>query len=128
MPVDLPPAPEVGAPVDQTASPEVLRFLAGRRSNSAVTLAEPAPSADELQILLHLAARVPDHGKLAPWRFIILQGADKANGPIRNASTTVTMHLLSLLPYYLLLLCLTKAAAFLVSLRSRATPRGALRD
>lgn len=41
-------------------------------------MAAPAPSADELQSLIALAARVPDHGKLAPWRFIILQDEGKA--------------------------------------------------
>jgi len=74
----LPPAPEFGAPVPQAPEPGVLRFLAPRRSNSAVTLAEPGPSAGELDILLRLATRVPDHGKLAPWRFIVLEGAGKA--------------------------------------------------
>jgi nitroreductase len=76
--VALPPAPEFGAPVPGQPSPEVLRFLALRRSTSAVTLAEPAPSAAELDILLRLATRVPDHGKLAPWRFVVLKGAGKA--------------------------------------------------
>jgi len=61
-----------------TATPEVLRFLALRRSTSAVTLAEPAPSADQLADLLRLAARAPDHGKLAPWRFVVLEGDGKA--------------------------------------------------
>jgi nitroreductase len=74
----LPPAPEFGAAVPQTAAPEVLRFLSLRRSTSALTLREPAPSADQLRDLLRLAARVPDHGKLTPWRFIVLQGAGKA--------------------------------------------------
>jgi nitroreductase len=76
--VDLPPAPEFGAPLDNPPFPEVLRFLATRRSNSAVTLAEPGPGADELGTLLRLASRVPDHGKLAPWRFIVLEGPAKA--------------------------------------------------
>jgi len=43
-----------------------------------VALAEPAPSPDELAILLRLAGRVPDHGKLAPWRFIVLDREGKA--------------------------------------------------
>jgi nitroreductase len=76
--VVLPPAPQFGAPVPQAPAPEVLRFLATRRSASAVTLAEPAPGADDLDTLLRLAARVPDHGKLAPWRFVILDGPAKA--------------------------------------------------
>ena len=77
MTVALPPTPEFGAPVAQEPALEVLRFLAHRRSTSAVTLAEPAPSASELEILLRLATRVPDHGKLAPWRFVILEGEGK---------------------------------------------------
>lgn len=78
MTVALPAAPQFGAPIDPTPAPEVLRFLALRRSTSAVTLAAPAPREDELAALLRLAVRVPDHGKLAPWRFVILDGADKA--------------------------------------------------
>jgi nitroreductase len=73
----LPPAPEFGAPVDLKPAPEVLAFLATRRSTAAVTLAAPAPNAQELDILLRLATRVPDHGKLTPWRFIVLEGANK---------------------------------------------------
>lgn len=78
MTVALPTAPEFGAPIDLSPAPEVLRFLATRRSTSAVTLAEPAPSADEINTLLRLATRVPDHGKLSPWRFVILQADGKA--------------------------------------------------
>jgi len=78
LPSSLPPAPEFGAALPLAASPEVLRFLALRRSASALTLVEPAPDADQLADLLRLAARVPDHGKLAPWRFIVLEGAGKA--------------------------------------------------
>jgi nitroreductase len=76
--VDLPPAPDFGAPIPLHAAPEVLAFLATRRSTSALTLVEPAPSAAELETLLRLATRVPDHGKLTPWRFVILEGEAKA--------------------------------------------------
>jgi nitroreductase len=78
LPSALPPAPNFGAALPLTATPEVLRFLALRRSTSAVTLAEPAPSADQLADLLRLATRAPDHGKLNPWRFVLLEGAGKA--------------------------------------------------
>ena len=78
MPSTLPPAPDFGAALPLAAAPEVLRFLALRRSTSAVTLAEPAPGADQLADLLRLAARAPDHGKLTPWRFVVLEGAGKA--------------------------------------------------
>jgi len=73
----LPPEPEFGAPLPITPAPEVLRFLALRRSAAALTLSEPAPTPAELDELLRLAARAPDHGKLAPWRFVVLEGAAK---------------------------------------------------
>ena len=78
--MDLPTlvSPEFGEPLPVTASPETLAFLARRRSASALSLAAPAPSKAELERLLHLAVRVPDHGKLSPWRFVILQGEAKA--------------------------------------------------
>lgn len=74
----LPPAPAFGAALPLEAAPDVLRFLALRRSTPAVTLAEPGPDASQLADLLRIAARAPDHGKLAPWRFVILEGVDKA--------------------------------------------------
>ena len=74
----LPALPEFGSPLPVEAAPEVLDFLRRRRSTSAVTLAAPAPSAAQVAELIRLAARVPDHGKLAPWRFIVLEGDDKA--------------------------------------------------
>jgi nitroreductase len=71
------PTPAFGDALPIEASPDTLDFLAKRRSASALTLSAPAPSADELALLLRLAARVPDHGKLAPWRFVILEGDAK---------------------------------------------------
>ena len=44
MSIDLPAAPAFGAPIELHPTPEVLRFLATRRSTSAVTLTGPAPS------------------------------------------------------------------------------------
>ena len=73
----VPPAPEFGETLPIEASYEVLRFLARRRSASAMTLTAPGPHDQELADLLRLAARVPDHGKLAPWRFVILRGEAK---------------------------------------------------
>ena len=78
MTTDSTPVARLGDPLPPRASPEVLDFLARRRSVSAVNLVEPAPSKDQLDRLLQLAARVPDHGKLAPWRFVVLEGAAKA--------------------------------------------------
>ena len=73
-----PAAPAFGDPMPPLASPETLAFLARRRSASALSLAAPAPSEAELARILAVAARVPDHGKLAPWRFVVLQGDAKA--------------------------------------------------
>lgn len=72
-----PPAPSFGAPVAQPPQPEVLAFLARRRSVSALSMVGPGPAPDEIADLLRLASRSPDHGKLAPWRFIILAGEQK---------------------------------------------------
>lgn len=53
-------------------NPTALDFLLSRRSRPARTLALPVPSREEVLQLLTAAARVPDHGKLVPWRFIVL--------------------------------------------------------
>ena len=78
MTTALPPEPEFGAPLPIAGvRSDVLRFLALRRSASAKTLSAPAPSSDQLHDMLRIAARAPDHGKLFPWRFVILDGAAK---------------------------------------------------
>ena len=75
----VPPAPEFGQPIEAGGpSPQTLGLLARRRSVSAATLVEPGPSRAEIRDLLRLAGRVPDHGKLAPWRFVVMAGAAKA--------------------------------------------------
>lgn len=48
--------------------------LQQRRSVPARWLGEPGPSRDEIDTMLTVAARVPDHGKLVPWRFILIEG------------------------------------------------------
>lgn len=55
--------------------PEVLDFLRTRRSFPPKLLKGPAPDREEILNLLQLAARIPDHGKLEPWRFIVLERA-----------------------------------------------------
>lgn len=57
----------------QTSNPDVLEFLSRRRSHPPKTLAGPGPDRDHLMQLLTIAARVPDHGKLEPWRFVVLE-------------------------------------------------------
>lgn len=74
----LPPSPSFGEPVQQPDAPEVLEFLSRRRSSSALTLGGPGPSWGEIETLIRLATRVPDHGKLSPWRFVVLAGEAKA--------------------------------------------------
>jgi nitroreductase len=51
-----------------------LQLLLTRRSGSAKSMTGPGPSASELDLILEAAARVPDHGKLAPWHFIVFEG------------------------------------------------------
>src|SRR5436305_14967252 len=54
--------------------PDALQLLQTRRSIKPIELAGPGPSAAEIETLLTVASRVPDHGKLVPWRFIIFEG------------------------------------------------------
>src|SRR5215467_5651735 len=54
--------------------PDALELLKTRRSIKPIELAAPGPSATESETLLTIASRVPDHGKLVPWRFIIFEG------------------------------------------------------
>lgn len=54
-------------------NPNALDFLLTRRSRPAKTLQAPAPDRAQLRPLLQAAARTPDHGKLEPWRFIVIE-------------------------------------------------------
>jgi len=73
----VPPPPEFGEALPIQASADTVALLARRRSASASVLGPPGPSDAELELLLRLGSRVPDHGKLAPWRFIVLAGQQK---------------------------------------------------
>lgn len=53
---------------------DALPLLTTRRSVKPIELTGPAPSEAEIETLLTIASRVPDHGKLAPWRFILFEG------------------------------------------------------
>jgi len=48
--------------------------LLSRRSGSAKAMKGPGPSDEQIRTLIEAACRVPDHGKLTPWRFLILKG------------------------------------------------------
>ena len=79
MSIDLSAVP--AAPVENeplpAASPsaETLALMARRRSTPIALMTGPGPGRAEVETLIRLAARVPDHGKLGPWRFVIYEGA-----------------------------------------------------
>ncbi|MEL7446780.1 MAG: nitroreductase [Pseudomonadota bacterium] len=76
MTSQFPPAPAVTAPLPVTFPSEDARaLLALRRSAGSKTLTSPGPTGDALDELLRVAARVPDHRRLEPWRFIVFEGA-----------------------------------------------------
>jgi len=56
---------------------KLIDYLSTRRSIPAFQLGEPGPSRAEVEDMLKLASRVPDHGKLAPWRFIVYRGEER---------------------------------------------------
>jgi nitroreductase len=72
QPPESPPA-ELNRP-----APACLDLLLSRRSGSAKAMAGPGPSPEQLRRILACGAHVPDHGKLAPWRFIIFEGDARA--------------------------------------------------
>jgi nitroreductase len=59
-------------------APEALDLLLTRRSGSAKAMKAPGPSKKQLADILQAGARVPDHGKLFPWRFIVFEGDGRA--------------------------------------------------
>lgn len=64
--------------------PDFISFLETRRSNLAKVMSEPGPDAETRDKILEIAARVPDHRKLTPWRFIVFEG---------NARSTFGQHI-----------------------------------
>ncbi len=56
---------------------ELKAYLGTRRSIPAFQMGEPGPSRGEILDMLTLASRVPDHGKLAPWRFVVYVGDER---------------------------------------------------
>lgn len=91
MPLDpsaIPPPPSENEPaIAAGESAETLGLLARRRSAKLMLLGEPAPSAAQLDALIALAARVPDHGKLGPWRFVVIEGEARARAGEKLAAT-----------------------------------------
>jgi len=75
----LPKAADLGDLLPQPVrSQELLNRLSTRRSAPAQTLTAPGPNPEEVAEILRLGARTPDHGKLFPWRFVVM-------GPVTRA-------------------------------------------
>ena len=60
-------------------------FLATRRSGKPRDMAPPGPDPDQLRAILTSAMRVPDHGKLSPWRFVVIEDRDAFAVLLQNA-------------------------------------------
>jgi len=60
-------------------APAALDLLLSRRSGSAKAMKEPGPSKKQLAEILKAGARAPDHGKLFPWRFLVIEGKGRAH-------------------------------------------------
>ena len=58
---------------------DTLTLLHTRRSVKAAEMVEPGPNAAQLQSILEAAHRVPDHGKIGPWRFVVFTGSARAH-------------------------------------------------
>ena len=66
------PGPVASKDLNDIASP--LRLLQTRRSALSKSMGGPGPTSEQIDQLLELAVRVPDHGKMTPWRFIVFEG------------------------------------------------------
>jgi len=75
----IPPPPLENEPVAAAReSAETLALMARRRSTKVAHFVEPGPNGEEIDALIRVAARVPDHGKLGPWRFVVIEGHARA--------------------------------------------------
>lgn len=72
--------------------PSMIDFLLTRRSVAPLQMKGPAPDAEQLKTLLTIASRVPDHGKLAPWRFIVFEGDARARAGAQFAAIHKRKH------------------------------------
>ena len=57
---------------------DALTLLETRRTIASLSLVAPGPTEAQVETLIRIASRVPDHGKLTPWRFILYRGPDMA--------------------------------------------------
>jgi nitroreductase len=72
--------------------PDALDLLKTRKSISAKFLGPPGPDQRQLDEMLTIASRVPDHGKLTPWRFILFEGDDRVAAGHALARLYATQH------------------------------------
>jgi nitroreductase len=72
--------------------PDLLQCLETRRSVKPVALADPGPTPAELRRILTVACRVPDHGALVPWRFILFQGEARQAVSTQLAAVYAAQH------------------------------------
>lgn len=70
---------------------DTLTLLKTRRSIPAVNISEPGPSQAQIDEMLTIAARVPDHGKMTPWRFILFRGDARREAGERTAKRLAEM-------------------------------------
>ena len=70
-----------------TRNDAVLDFLKNRRSNKSKAMSGPGPSDEQLQQILQLGTRVPDHRKLSPWRIVVFRGEARERIGARLAET-----------------------------------------
>jgi nitroreductase len=75
----IPAAPKENDPVNAAnESADMLALLARRRSTKIAHFVEPGPSPEQIDALIALSTRVPDHGKIGPWRFVVIDGDARA--------------------------------------------------
>ncbi len=72
--------------------PDALELLKTRKSVSAAFLGLPGPNEGELAEILTIASRVPDHGKLTPWRFVVFAGDARVDASKRLAALYAEKH------------------------------------
>jgi nitroreductase len=86
----------------ERATGDLKSVLQSRRSVPALQLKEPGPDRTAIEEMLTIASRIPDHGKLAPWRFIVigrqaaedagrrfLEIAEQQRGPLDETAATI---------------------------------------
>ena len=79
QPILMPNPVAEGAPANAACNaPALLDLLARRRSTKAFQLTGSGPNSTQIAALLQIGVRIPDHGKLAPWRFVVLLGEGRA--------------------------------------------------